>query len=32
MAEEMAGGCACGRIRYRASVEDEEAYLCHCRM
>jgi hypothetical protein len=30
--EEMTGGCACGRIRYTAQVEDDEAYLCHCRM
>jgi hypothetical protein len=22
----------CGRVRYTAQVEDEEAYLCHCRM
>jgi hypothetical protein len=28
----MAGGCACGRIRFEAQVEDDEAYLCHCRM
>ncbi len=32
MAEIMAGGCACGRIRYSAEIADEEAYLCHCRM
>jgi hypothetical protein len=32
MAEEMTGGCACGRIRYTATVHDDEAYLCHCRM
>jgi hypothetical protein len=32
MAEEMSGGCACGRVRYTASVEPDEAYLCHCRM
>jgi len=32
MAEQMTGGCACGRIRYTATVEPEEAYLCHCRM
>ncbi len=32
MAHEMTGGCACGRIRYRARVENDEAYLCHCRM
>ena len=32
MAEQMTGGCACGRVRYRANVEDDDAYLCHCRM
>jgi hypothetical protein len=29
---EMGGGCACGRVRYTAQVDDDEAYLCHCRM
>lgn len=28
----MTGGCQCGRIRYRAEVDDHDAYLCHCRM
>ena len=32
MAETMTGGCACGRVRYTASVEPSGAYLCHCRM
>ena len=32
MAEQMTGGCACGRVRYSASIEDDDAYLCHCRM
>ena len=32
MTQEMSGGCACGRVRFTASVEPEEAYLCHCRM
>jgi hypothetical protein len=32
MAEQMSGGCACGRIRYTSTVEPDEAYLCHCRM
>lgn len=32
MAEELTGGCQCGRVRYRAVVHDDEAYLCHCRM
>ena len=29
---EMTGGCACGRVRFTAQVESDEAYLCHCRM
>ncbi|PSJ40569.1 GFA family protein [Allosphingosinicella deserti] len=32
MAEFMEGGCACGRVRFRARVDNDEAYLCHCRM
>jgi len=32
MPEQMTGGCACGRIRYTATAEPDEAYLCHCRM
>jgi hypothetical protein len=33
MAEEvMEGGCACGRVRFKARIADDEAYLCHCRM
>lgn len=32
MADKMTGGCACGRIRFAATVADDEAYLCHCRM
>ena len=28
----MSGGCFCGRVRYRATVAGEDAYLCHCRM
>lgn len=28
----MAGGCACGRIRFAAQVDGDDAYLCHCRM
>jgi hypothetical protein len=32
MADEMGGGCACGRVRYTARIENDEAYLCHCRM
>ena len=32
MTEAMTGGCACGKVRYRAQVHDDAAYLCHCRM
>ena len=33
MADEvMTGGCACGRVRYTATVHDDDSYLCHCRM
>lgn len=32
MADQMTGGCACGRIRFTASIESDDAYLCHCRM
>ena len=32
MEERIAGGCACGRVRYVATIHDLEAYLCHCRM
>ncbi len=32
MADQMSGGCACGRVRFTANIENDEAYLCHCRM
>ena len=32
MAGQMTGGCACGRVRYTATVHGDDAYLCHCRM
>jgi hypothetical protein len=32
MGETMTGGCACGRVRFSAMIENDEAYLCHCRM
>ena len=32
MAEPMTGGCACGRVRYTVQIDDDDAYLCHCRM
>ena len=28
----MTGGCQCGRVRYTAQVDSDDAYLCHCRM
>ena len=28
----MTGGCACGRVRFTAKVDSDDAYLCHCRM
>ena len=32
MAEQLTGGCACGRVRYAVSVDNDDAYLCHCRL
>ncbi len=32
MAEAMTGGCACGKVRFAAQIDNDEAYLCHCRM
>ena len=29
---EMKGGCACGKVRFTAEIDDDDAYLCHCRM
>jgi hypothetical protein len=29
---EVSGGCMCGKVRYVAAIENDEAYLCHCRM
>ncbi|CAA9504211.1 MAG: Gfa-like protein [uncultured Sphingomonadaceae bacterium] len=29
---DMTGGCACGRVRYEAEIDGDDAYLCHCRM
>ena len=26
------GGCLCGAVRYRATLEKREGYYCHCRM
>ena len=32
MPDPTSGGCACGRVRYTAKVDNHDAYLCHCRM
>ena len=32
MADKMSGGCACGKVRFTATIHDDDAYLCHCRM
>ena len=32
MSDAYTGGCACGRIRFEAEIDSDEAYLCHCRM
>jgi len=32
MPDAMTGGCACGRVRYAAEIDNDDAYLCHCRM
>src|SRR4030095_4982791 len=28
----VTGGAAGGRVRYPVTIEDNDAYLCHCRM
>jgi hypothetical protein len=32
MSKTLTGGCQCGRVRYAATIENDDAYLCHCRM
>ncbi|HEY1604634.1 MAG TPA: GFA family protein [Allosphingosinicella sp.] len=32
MPDEMTGGCACKRVRYKVRIANDDAYLCHCRM
>jgi hypothetical protein len=32
MTETFTGGCQCGRVRYALTLENRNAYLCHCRM
>ena len=29
---QMTGGCACGKVRFAAKIDTDEAMLCHCRM
>lgn len=29
---EVSGGCMCGKVRYTAEIDGDDAYLCHCRM
>ena len=32
MTERVTGGCMCGKVRYTVEIENDDAYLCHCRM
>lgn len=32
MSKTLTGGCQCGRVRYLARLENDDASLCHCRM
>lgn len=32
MSDTVGGGCQCGRVRYAVSLENGDAYLCHCKM
>ena len=32
MTDTVTGGCQCGRVRYAVAIDDDDAYLCHCRM
>lgn len=32
MAADLEGGCMCGRVRYTARIDNDDAYFCHCRM
>ena len=31
MEKEFTGGCACGAIRYKCSVDSPQSFNCHCR-
>jgi hypothetical protein len=32
MTKTMTGGCQCRRVRYEVDLDNDEAYLCHCKM
>lgn len=32
MHDDVTGGCMCGQVRYTATIDNDDAYLCHCRM
>lgn len=32
MSKALTGGCQCGRVRYSATLENDDAYWCHCKM
>src|SRR3954471_1459454 len=32
MSKIMTGGCQCRRVRYQVTVDNDDAYLCHCKM
>ena len=32
MSAEVQGGCMCGKVRYTVRIDNDDAYLCHCRM
>lgn len=32
MIETVTGGCQCGRIRHSVVIENDDAYVCHCKM
>lgn len=32
MTRTVTGGCQCGRVRYEAEIDGDDAYFCHCRM
>src|SRR4029077_9281282 len=32
MAQSVTGGCQCGAVRYRLSMQPQRTHFCHCRM